>query len=260
MMIQCNDDKMDTCDVYHHTTSYRSHHNHHDNDDDDDDDDDEISIVNIFKYMLICTLSLLIIGLITLFIRHLFLVQNSNDDDLIIILLGSYLATFIITLVTLLATFKEHFFFLITAASLNLILATLSMAIQSYRWSIILLQIISSLFTFSYLLSMYLKMKLEIIHKRRLQKRLYNYNNNNKNNDNVDDHIYQIAPSIKPTPTGFNPIELTNEWIINHNHNDHDHNSIMSTDTKQQQQQQNQKESAFIDSERIITTTPMNTI
>ncbi|KAH9501078.1 hypothetical protein DERF_011947 [Dermatophagoides farinae] len=236
---------MDTCDVYHHTTSYRSHHNHHDND--DDDDDDEISIVNIFKYMLICTLSLLIIGLITLFIRHLFLVQNSNDDDLIIILLGSYLATFIITLVTLLATFKEHFFFLITAASLNLILATLSMAIQSYRWSIILLQIISSLFTFSYLLSMYLKMKLEIIHKRRLQKRFL--------------EELQTSNMMKRRFLGFNPIELTNEWIINHNHNDHDHNSIMSTDTKQQQQQQqNQKESAFIDSERIITTTPMNTI
>ncbi|KAH7638048.1 hypothetical protein HUG17_9153 [Dermatophagoides farinae] len=118
-------------------------------------------------------------------------------------------------------------------------------------------------------------MKLEIIHKRRLQKRfLEELQTSNMmkrrflgttittttNNDNVDDHIYQIAPSIKPTPTGFNPIELTNEWIINHNHNDHDHNSIMSTDTKQQQQQQNQKESAFIDSERIITTTPMNTI
>ncbi|XP_075677542.1 uncharacterized protein LOC142645367 [Dermatophagoides pteronyssinus] len=146
---------------------------------------------------------------------------------------------------------------------LNILLAILSMTIQSYRWSIILLQIISSLFTFSYLLSMYLKMKLDILHKRRLQQRLEELQTSNMMkrrflvtsttlDENVDDHIYQIAPSIKPPPE-FNPIELTNEWIINHNHNHQNNNSMLL-------QQNPENEQNEFDSKRIISTPTTNSI
>lgn len=89
---------------------------------------------------------------------------------------------------------------------------------------------------------MYLRMKLDIIRKRRLQKRFEELQTSKHRflvspNENFDDHIYQIAPSlIKPSPPPeFNPIELTNEWIINHNNNDNDNSTIIST-----QQQPNQ--------------------
>lgn len=77
------------------------------------------------------------------------------------------------------------------------------------------------MFSFSYILSTYLKMRSDIRQRKKLEQRLEHYQSNLKRIDfktvhNQDNHIYQLTSNIK----GYEPITLTNEWIMNPNRSD----------------------------------------
>lgn len=149
----------------------------------------EISALKIVKYLLLCILILLLLGLTTL-VSHMLLAlspgaqawEDSTESKWVTMschtsqghcftyLLADYCAVFLITSIGLIATVKENFFFLLASALTNITLSIVNLFIDSFRWSIIFLQLCASLFTLAYTMSVYVKMKLDIRRKKRKEK------------------------------------------------------------------------------------------
>lgn len=124
-----------------------------------------------------------------------------SDSKLIYLLLDYGIAS-IIGVVALLAVVKENFFFLVCSAAVNSILAIGNLSVASYRWSIILLQFISAMFTFAYTLSTYLKMKFDIRRKKRLKR--------------LELVRHGVRDGSMATHHDYDKLVLTNQWLSSH--------------------------------------------
>ena len=131
-------------------------------------------------------------------------------------MLTNYISIFLITGIAILATLKEHFFFLVTSASINLTLSFVSVCIFSIEWTVALLQIFTSLLTFTYLLSVYLKMKLQIQRRRKVDRlrQLQNHflRHNLAPGNTKSSSIYSNSSQDEHP---YDKITLTSKWILN---------------------------------------------
>ncbi|KAJ6216257.1 hypothetical protein RDWZM_007414 [Blomia tropicalis] len=171
----------------------------------------EIGCIKIVKYLTICTLALLLVGVITLATRLLAttIIEPSNGTIMygtnltFTHLILDYGIVLLVTLIALFATIKENFFFLITSATCNIILGLANFLVTPFRMSIIFLQLCSSLFIFIYTLSVYLRMKMDIRRKKKREKDMARIHIMDKEN------LYQN--SVKSH--SYDKLVLTNEWL-----------------------------------------------
>lgn len=129
-------------------------------------------------------------------------------------LLTDYCTVFLITLIALIATVKENFFFLLASALINITLSFVNLFIDSYRWSIIFLQLCASLFTLTYTMSVYVKMKLDIRRKKRKERLTILHRAQLSSDDAYGERKSNLYQSSVHSHS-YDKLVLTSEWLRN---------------------------------------------